>query len=54
MALFKLNIYKNQQRKGVNSANKQGAQQQRPESHAITPPGMQVNAEYVNSTKGSI
>ena len=31
--------------------DRQGTQQQRPESPAVTPPGMRVNTRYVNSIK---
>ena len=32
--------------------NRQGTQQQRPESRTVTPLGMQINTGYINSTKG--
>ena len=33
--------------------NRQGRQQQRPESPTVTPPGMRVNTRYVNPIKGT-
>ena len=30
-----------------------GTQHQRPESPTVTPPGMQVNTRYINTTKGT-
>ena len=42
----------NKQREAI-AVDRQGTQQQRPESPTVTPPGMQVNARYINSTKGA-
>ena len=33
--------------------DRQGTQQQRPDSPAVTPPGVRVNTRYKNSTKGT-
>ena len=33
--------------------DRQGTQQQRPESSTVTPPGVRVNTRYINSTKGT-
>ena len=33
--------------------NRQGTQQQRPDSPTVTPHGMHVNAGYMNSTQGT-
>ena len=33
--------------------DRQGTQQQRPESPTVTPPGVWVNTRYINSTKGT-
>ena len=33
--------------------DRQGTQQQRPESPTITPPRMRVNTRYINSIKGT-
>ena len=33
--------------------DRQGTQQQRPGSRMVTPPSMQVNTMYMNSTKGT-
>ena len=38
----------NKQREII-ALNKQGTQQQRPESSTVTPPGIQVNTRYINS-----
>ena len=34
--------------------DKQGTQQQRPESPTVTPPGVRVNTRYINSSKGTL
>ena len=33
--------------------NRQGTQQERPESPSVSPPGMRVNTRYINPTKGT-
>ena len=42
----------NKQREMI-ALDRQGTQQQRPESPRVTPPGVRVNTWYVNSTKGT-
>ena len=42
----------NKQR-GITALDRQGTQQQRPESPTVTPPGVRVNTRYINSTKGT-
>ena len=41
----------NKQRETI-ALNRQGTQQQRPESPTVTPPGVRVTTRYINSTKG--
>ena len=42
-----------QQTKEIIAFDRQGTQQQRPESPMVTPTGMRVNTRYANSTKGT-
>ena len=42
-----------QETKEIIALDRQGTQQQRPESPTVTPPGVRVNTRYKNSTKGT-
>ena len=42
----------NKQRE-ITALDRQGTQQQRPESPTVTPPGVRVNTRYINFTKGT-
>ena len=48
----KSSLLLNQQREII-ALDRQGTQQQRPESPTVAPPGMRVNTRYINSTKGT-
>ena len=41
------------QQREIITLDRQGTQQQRPESPTVTAPSMQVNTKYTNSTKGT-
>ena len=51
--LFFFHIRSLNQRREVTALNRQGTQQQRPESPTVAPFGMRINTEYINSTTGT-
>ena len=54
-SIQKLSIYgRTNKRRELTALNRQGTQQQRPESLTVTPPGMRMNTGYINATKATI
>ena len=53
-SIQKLSIYgRTNKRRELTALNRQGTQQQRPESLTVTPPGMRMNTGYINPTKST-
>ena len=46
-------LYRINKQREITALDRQGTQQQRPESPTVTPPGVRVNIRYIGSTKGT-